>query len=195
MPNNKSILKNILLICLAMILGSGVAIYRIANWSKEDATIVNGVWQANREMDLGNDKLLTARVAFAALFALKPSEVIYMIADRDNEGKPLSSKNNYIVTGQPIDSRYWSITLYGNDYFLVPNLADRFSFNMANVHYEQDSSFTIKISSKPEKGNWLPSGEENRFYLLLRMYHPSPAVYENIEKINLPDIQRVNSAL
>lgn len=186
-------IKNLLLVFLAIVTGVGVAVYRIVNWGKEDATIVNGVWQANRKMDLGNDKLLTARVAFAALFALKPSEVIYMVADRDNEGNLFSSANEYVITGQPIDARYWSITLYGSDYFLVPNEVDCFSFNRSNVQFNQDSSFSIQVSSKPKKENWLPSGEEEQFYLLLRMYHPARQIYDNIESIKLPDIQKVNT--
>ncbi len=175
----------------AFLFGIGIAVFRIANYNDAEITIINGVWKTDREMDLGNDKLLTARIAIAALFALKNSEVIYMIADKDNAGNPLSSDSDYIISGEPINSRYWSITLYGPDYFLIPNEINRFSFNLSNVSYETDSTFNIQISSQKKNQNWLPSGNQGKFYLLLRMYHPAPEVYEHLETVKLPDIQKI----
>lgn len=186
----KRVIKELVLVLVTVFFGVGIAAYRVVKFDDQKASIINGVWKADREVALGSDKLLTARVAVAALFALRKSEVIYMLADKDDGGAPLSAENDYIISGVPIDARYWSITLYGNDYFLVPNEIDRFSFNRKNIRYEKDSTFALKISATKKDGNWLPSPQKGKFYLLLRMYHPAPQIYEKIADIKLPVVQK-----
>lgn len=141
-------------------------------------------------MDVGKDPLLTARIATVALYALRPDEAIYLFANEDDKGRPLSSEHDYVIRGVPVDARYWSITLYGDDYFLVPNEIKRFSCNMNNLHYESDSSYVIPISSSKKEGDWIPCGKSGKFHLALRLYNPEPHVYSDIEKIPLPVIQR-----
>lgn len=181
----------LLLIIIGLLVGSGIAYYRIHHWTGKDATIVNGPWQGNNLADVGKNPLLTARIAVATLYALNPSEVIYLVAQKDSKGEELNAENDYVIKGIPLDARYWSITLYGDDYFLVPNEADKFSYNLHNVKYESDSSFVINISSLKKEHNWLPSGKSGKFYLTIRMYHPQEHVYKDIEKVQLPTIEKV----
>lgn len=141
--------------------------------------------------EVGTSQLLTARIAVAALFALNPKEVIYLVAKDDSDGNELSSENEYVIRGVPLDARYWSITFYNHDYFLIPNEDNRFSYNLHNVKYESDSSFVINISSQRKEHNWLPSGNDGQFYLAIRMYHPGASVYNNLETIQLPTIEKV----
>lgn len=184
-------LNIILLILAGLLAGSGVAYYRIHHWTGKDATIQNGCWKGNNLAEVGKNQLLTARIAVATLYALNPSEVIYLVAQEDSKGEELSSENDYVIKGIPLDARYWSITLYGEDYFLVPNEANRFAFNLHNVVYESDSSFVINISSLKKEHNWLPSGKEGKFYLTIRMYHPQEHIYKDIQSVQLPTIEKV----
>lgn len=181
----------ILLIIIGLLAGSGVAYYRIHHWTGKDATIVNGPWQGNNLAEVGKNQLLTARIAVATLYALNPSEVIYLVAQEDSKGEELNAENDYVIKGIPLDARYWSITLYGEDFFLVPNEAAKFSYNLHNVRYESDSSFIITISSLKKEHNWLPSGKSGKFYLTIRMYHPQEHVYKNIESVQLPTIEKM----
>ncbi len=183
--------KIILLVLIGLLVGSGIAYYRIHNWTGKDATIVNGPWQGNNLAEVGKNQLLTARIAVATLYALNPSEVIYLVAQTDSKGEELSSENDYVIKGVPLDARYWSITLYGEDYFLVANDADRFSYNLHNVKYEGDSSLIINISSLKKDHNWLPNGKTGKFYLTIRMYHPQEHVYKDIESVQLPTIEKL----
>ncbi len=183
--------KIILLVLTGLLIGSTIAYYRIHQWNGKDTTIENGCWKGQNLAEIGTNQLLTARIAVATLYALNPSEVIYLVANEDTKGEELNSKNDYVIKGIPMDSRYWSITLYSEDYFLVPNEADKFSYNLHNVSYESDSSFIINISSLKKEHNWLPSGKEGKFYLTIRMYHPQEHVYKNIESIQLPTIEKV----
>ena len=58
-----------------------------------------------------------------------------------------------------------------------------------NIKHELDGSYIINLSREQQKENWLPSGDnEQNLSLTLRLYNPSPAVYENLETIRLPRI-------
>jgi hypothetical protein len=164
--------------------------------------IQNGCWSVNPKMDL-TDRYQRALISMIGLFALRESEVLYFIASQDSDGQPLSSEYNYILEGTAPDTRYWSYTLYGEDYFLVKNEANKFGFNLNNIQYLPDSSnlpelpkntrknHQISISSEPKGDNWLPCGNEQQFYINLRMYNPSPSVYQHLESVYLPKIKRV----
>ncbi len=183
--------RTILLVLFGLLSGASIAIFRITHWTGADATIVNGSWRGHNLVDVGKEKLLTARIAVTALYALRPDETLYLIAREDDQGRLLFSEHDYIIKGVPIASRYWSITLYGEDFFLMPNEINRYNFNMRNLHYESDSSFAIHISSKKEEGNWLPSGNKGKFCLALRLYLPEKKLYDSIKTVHLPSIQRV----
>jgi hypothetical protein len=83
------------------------------------------------------------------------------------------------------NARYWSITLYGEDFLLVPNEAKRYAFNMEDVAYYEDGTFRFLISNREQEGDWLSSGRGERFDLLLRMYNPEPHVYSNLDSVSL----------
>jgi len=183
--------RTLLLLLFGLLTGASIAIYRITHWTDSDAAIVNGSWRGHNLSNVGDNRLLTARVAVSVLYALRQDEALYLIARQDSEGRLLSSGHDYLITGVPIASRYWSITIYGDDYFLIPNEAGRYNFNKMNLHYQSDSSFTIHVSSQPKDGNWLPSGKTGVFCLALRLYHPEKELYENIQSAKLPVIQRV----
>lgn len=185
-------LKLSILIFLGLLIGCGIAIYRITHWKGKDATISNGSWKGQKLDNVGKQPLLTARIAAAALFALRPDETIYLVAKDDNEGNPLSGNSDYIVSGIPMSARYWSITLYGEDYFLIPNKINKFNFNKMNLHYNSDSTFSFIISSSSKSENWLPSEKGAHFYLTLRLYHPENDLVENIETVHLPVIKRIH---
>jgi hypothetical protein len=186
-------MKPFVAIVLGTVIGAGAAVYRISHWSDADATIVNGAWNANRHMEMGKDRLLTARIATAATFALDPSEAVYMVADGDSERRKFDAAYDYVIEGNAawLNARYWSITLYAPDFFLVPNDEGRFSFNMMNTTMADDGSFRIVISPQQRDGDWLPSVQEGAFYLLLRLYHPEPVFFEHLDNVPLPVITRV----
>lgn len=188
-------MRTLLVIILGILFGAIVAVYRITHPTEGTITITNGVWKANKEMNIGEDRLLTAQIALGATFALQPSEVLYMVADKDSKGETLNSASTYVIKGNKewLKARYWSITLYGADHMLIPNDAKKYSFNMDNLEFQPDGSFEIIVSPDRHDGNWLPSGDEERMLFLLRLYHPDKSVYKNISNIELPNITAVES--
>jgi hypothetical protein len=115
---------------------------------------------------------------------------VYWTAERDAGGQPLDARCDYVVEGEELPARWWSMTLYGADQFLVPNQAGRFSFSQTTLAREPGGPWRVEVSSQPRGGNWLPSGAAGSFSLTLRLYNPQPPVYEQPTRVALPRIAR-----
>ena len=193
-----------LLLISSAVFGGGFAIYNLKRQAQSDSfSLQNGCWRVNPKMDLKNP-YQRALIALVGLFALRESEVLYFVAREDSDGNPLSSEHTYVLDGAAPDARYWSYTLYGADYFFVKNEEEKYGFNLETVSYLDEhpdniefpknskKNHQITISKRKQGENWLPSGNESQFYINLRMYNPSPAVYENLAKVVLPTIKRID---
>lgn len=199
----KVIMKLIALLLLSMLIGVGTAIYQLkATSSDADFMIKNGCWRVNPKMDLKSNDFQRSLIAMVGLFALRESEVLYFMASEDSDGQPLSSDYDYELVGSYPDTRYWSYTIYGEDHFLIANEQNVYSYNLDDINYiakdtlnpeiDQDvrRAYTINVSSDSSDENWLPSGDEDQLHILLRMYNPSPSVYNNLSGVPLPEIRR-----
>ena len=188
----KKLFKNKLIIIPSLIIvsffiGAFIAISNLkSSTEKRNLSIKNGNWIVNPKMDLKND-YQRAYIARIGLFALDEKEALYFLSSKDDKGRLLSSEYDYELIGMAPKGRYWSYTLYGDDYFLVKNKVNKFGINKENF----DPKYNIIISSKEQKHNWLPSGNEKQFYITLRLYNPSEKVYKNLESIKLPIIRRL----
>lgn len=157
-------------------------------------SINNGPWQTNLAVGSGEANLyLRASVAVHGLLALNQSETIYYHAYDDNSGKSFNGDNVYRIEGKAPDARWWSITVYGADDFLIPNESNRYSYSGNSVTYGPDGKFTIYLSKTQKPGNWLPLGEQKRFSLSLRLYNPGESVRKNPATVELPRITREES--
>ena len=159
--------------------------------------VSNGPWRTSFVTGSRDADIYTrARVAVGGLLALAPSETVYWTTEHDGEGRPLDARCDYRVSGDELPARWWSVTLYGADQFLVPNDAGRYSFSQTTLAREPGGPWSMLVSSeaKPsEAQNWLPSGRAGApgpFSLTLRLYNPRPAVYQQPEALALPRIER-----
>lgn len=198
----KTILIALVIGLISIVIGGYSAITSLRGAVKADGFLLeNGCWHYNPKMDL-NDNRERSLISLVALFALRESEVIYFVGNQDTEGRPLNTKYNYEIIGTVPTARYWSYTLYGDDYFLVANDSNKFGFNMESIEY-MDSKNQESVSgvnkthrvmvSKEEAGkNWLPAGKKNQdFKITLRLYNPAEAVYTNLSAVELPQIRRI----
>ncbi len=132
-----------------------------------------------------------AAVALHGLFALNRSETIYYTARHDDDGGGLSGNCIYRIVGRDPDARWWSITAYGADDFLIPNRANRYSISKNSVNRRDDGSF-ISIAAKGQAGaNWIPVSD-GEFSLTLRLYNPGAAVLANPSGASLPSIKKTS---
>jgi hypothetical protein len=151
----------------------------------------NGPWQYNtRAGSAAAGPYSRAQMAILAPLALPMSEVIYYVATEDDEGSPLRCDQDYRVEGSPPDARWWSVTAYASDGFLIPNKADRWSFCSETVTPAADGRFSIRLSRTEKPGDWLPTGDGLSFVLALRVYNPGPTVRANPAVANLPAVTR-----
>jgi hypothetical protein len=190
----RNIVAVLVFFTMGLFLGSLGGLYLINTAGNNPKLILrNGVWKYFASMDLAENKLQRAFIGRLGLFALQDSEVLYFIADKDNEGKPLDPKSTYKISGNKFNARYWSITLYGEDHYLIPNKTKTHSYNQNNIFFKDtlNSEFEIFVSKKPSPMNWLPTNKASGINLLLRLYNPDEKVYKNKGIIRLPTIEKV----
>ncbi len=184
-------------------IGIAIAVKELRTTSKSPEFMEwNGPWRVNPLMDLKSKKQ-RALIALVGLFALRETEVVYYSADIDSDGNPLSSAYDYKIIGAIPDARYWNYTLYGEDDFLIPNPDKIYSYNSSTITYEpfdtnnpemqhiKSPTFEMHISKTKKAKNWLPSGDNEKLVITLRMYNPSEEVYQHLTKVPLPQIIRI----
>ena len=176
-----------ILVLLSIIIGGYTAIKKInSSTQNNEFSIKNGNWKVNPNMDL-KDSYQRAYISRIGVFALDEKEALYFLSSKDNDGNPLRSDFDYQIIGTPPKGRYWSYTLYGEDYFLVKNDANIYTINKENLTKDKP----IQLSSSKKDINWLPSGNETKFHITLRVYNPDESVYKNLESIDLPIIKKI----
>ncbi|MEL6727128.1 MAG: DUF1214 domain-containing protein [Pseudomonadota bacterium] len=136
-----------------------------------------------------------ARVAINGPLGLSSEEAVYFVAVQDSAGEPLQSQCTYRVLGQPIDTRWWSLTLYDSvTQHYVPNAENRSSWNSVSIPRTDDGDWTVNVSPTRQDTAWLPSQEtpDQSFDLMLRIYNPSEATRSVLPNIDLPVVERVS---
>lgn len=171
---------------LAGLIGGGGAAVLALNPAGGAANIQNGPWRTSDRYGAPNADLLTrAIVARVGLFALSRKETIYYSARTDSTGAPLDGACQYRVIGPVPAARWWSITAYGANHYLIASEDGRYSVGVRDMP-ANEIDFVIAhrtqgALSPPLKGP---------FSLTMRIYDPSPATYENLSDAPLPDIVR-----
>lgn len=185
----------LLFILLALLAGIGVGVGRMSMLENSRAIQRNGSWWFSKSITSGEDKLMTAQITAFALFALPPEEAVYLLARKDENNVLFNGSEQYTITGNihTLKARYWSITAYGKDLFLIPNKADRYSINGSTVQTDSLGNFTIHVASQKETTNWLPVAEGKRFNLILRLYQGEKEWIDELGKAKLPVIRKVNA--
>lgn len=167
--------------------------------SRRLGTQANG-WTTNYSgARFGDDILLRAAVAKDQIYVAVPEEAIYPIGRVDAAGKPLDARRTYRITIPaaalpPVDA-FWSITLYDDDGFMVPNPIHRYSVGdrTSDLVHRPDGSVVIEIGATAPSGsgvNWLPSPKAGPFYLMMRLYQPRADVLDR--RWSPPPIVRID---
>lgn len=158
---------------------------------------VNGwVLPDERLADYGNDYDFRANTIWRGVGANPIWMCFGPCAANDGEGRRLDSKNDYVVhfdTLPPVDG-FWSVTIYGEDRYLIQNEIRRYGINdRSPFRLNEDGSLDIYVQRKQPGAewfeNWLPSGEQG-FLLVLRLYLPRKEILN--KTWTFPKIKRVN---
>ncbi|NJS15257.1 MAG: DUF1214 domain-containing protein [Sphingopyxis sp.] len=174
-----------------LVFGLGGA-WALTNRGLSGGQIVNGPWQTSLGYGVkATDPITRAAVARSGLLALPATETLYWQAARDSEGRALTGKCRYRLTGSALDARWWSVTVYDTTGYLMPNEARVWSVNGATVPLDAQQRWQVRLSSgRPPSGGWLPTTGGRGFHLTLRMYNPGKAFMADPSRAMLPQIVR-----
>jgi len=138
-----------------------------------------------------------AAVAAAGTFASKKPEQAYYQTEIDIEDQPLNGNCLYRLSGEDIESRWWSVTAYANDGFLIENTEKLYSYNSETINYNANGGFEIyflgdnDFISDVSNENWLRVNQDENFNVSLRIYYPGEEFFSNLRRVNLPIIEKV----
>lgn len=166
----RTVLKYLFIFFCALTLGLGSAWYMIEEGSALTTKHLGpwSVWHSAGRPDA--DPYTKAYMARAGRLPITSTSALYFFASSDDSGALITSDCEYVVDGQPINSAWWSLAAYDGSGRLIPNKANRYSFNRTDVARRADGSYRIVIARSARPGNWLPAAQQGSMKLVLRAY-------------------------
>jgi hypothetical protein len=158
-----------------------VAQLKIISYLKEAGRNVNG-WSVISKTGLyGTSYLDRAFVTAIGLGANRPQDAIYPTSEKDAAGKEYDGASSkyvmHIDKGQfPPVNGFWSLTMYDEHYFFVPNALNRYTLSQRNKFVTNaDGSVDLYLQAdspgKDKEANWLPAPKA-KFIPMMRLYWP-----------------------
>jgi hypothetical protein len=125
------------------------------------------------------------------------SATFYMDIAETPDGQWLDGSKNYklnVPANVPVDD-FWAVTVYDLETasYLRDQPKSSVDSNQAELKKNSDGSVDVYFGLKAPKGkegNWIPTTEGRRFFLLFRCYGPRKAVKDGSWELN--DIERVD---
>lgn len=180
-----------LMLIAGLALGAGTAVVQLRESFAADG-ISNGPWRTGEKVGTADAGVATrASVALRGLLALPEREAIYFNAAKDSQGRKLSGKCDYRVTGGAMDARWWSLTLYDADGYLIPNPVKSHSLGSAALSPAEAGRWRVDIAREPKGPHWIAMPDDQPFELTLRAYHPSQELLAARRTVALPRIERM----
>jgi hypothetical protein len=183
------------LLKLLVVLVAGTTLGLLATWLTvfrfPPGRIGNGPWKTNPAVVTAQtDAYRRAFVAFHGLFALNRGAAIYYTANTDSDGRALTGQCRYKVEGPVPDARWWSITAYGPDGYLIANPSGRYSVTRPQVAPDAHGLIVVQVGGNSGRNSWIAVGT-GRFSLSLRLYNPGPEFIADPADAALPALLRV----
>lgn len=154
--------------------------------AKQAGTQINGWTFSLKTGTYGTDYLQRAYIAAVGLGANRPKDAVYPLSEVDSEAKPYSGANKYVLNFpdglKPPARAFWSLTMYDEELFFVPNKLDRRTLSSrSDFKYNPDSSLDLYIQKdspgEDKESNWLPA-PPGKFKLMLRIYWPKETLLD-----------------
>lgn len=186
----RAFLKILATMIIGAALGVGVTWYALMHGGGTGGDVQNGPWRTS--LLTGSNQsgdFQRAFVALHGLLALNRNETIYYSATTDDAGKRLDGAHCYAIEGRDPPTRWWSVTVYGADDFLIPDSAHRYAVSKNSVARD-GGRFVIAASRDPKGANVLATGG-GAFSLTLRLYNPDPKVAADPAHVALPAIREM----
>jgi hypothetical protein len=153
---------------------------KIAAHVKDAGAMVNGWMVTTKTGDYGTDYLQRATVAAIGLGANRPEDAVYPTSEKDADGHDYDGSHRYVLhfdkSQAPRVKGFWSLTMYDDRYFFVPNRLNRYTLGARNaLKTNADGSVDLYLQKNDPGGdrqaNWLPA-PAGKFVLMMRLYWP-----------------------
>lgn len=165
----------------------------VLGWQMERHSLANGPWRGSLSTGgAQSNPWERAAVALAGLYALRREEAIYLTAQIDSQGQALRGDCRYRVEGPPPPARWWSLTVYGADHYLVPNAAGRYAITAREAG--EPPRIALRLLAGADQPGSLPIPAQGSFSLTLRLYNPAPGLAAELLRLPLPQIHREGCA-
>lgn len=186
-----SFIKAAIVLVLGTLIGLGVTWFTVIRGNSMGGGVQDGPWRTSLYAGSSEGNMyLRAAVAVHGLLALNRNETMYYTATTDSSGVPLNGRCSYRVRGFDPKTRWWSITGYAADDYLIPNAVHRYSVSKNSVSRDPDGSFSVMVSPHNGGDNWIPVIAGAPFSLSIRLYNPDLSVAADPEHVALPTIVR-----
>ena len=154
---------------------------KITEYFKQAGKPING-WMFTTKTGLyGTDYIQRALITAIGLGANRPQDAVYPTGQKDADGKDFdAASNKYIMHfdkgKMPPVNGFWSLTMYNEQYFFVPNPLNRYTLSqrdkfVTNPDGSVDLYLQAESPGKAEEANWLPA-PKGKFVPMLRLYWP-----------------------
>lgn len=162
------------------------------------ASIKNDIWRIYPSPGDPDRNIYTrAAVAAVGTFASRKPEQAYFHTEIDIEDQPLNGNCLYKLSGNDFDSRWWSITAYAEDGFLIENSEKLYSYNSSTINYNPNGGYNVYFLGHNDfitdvsNENWLRVNQDENFNISLRIYSPGEEFFSNLKRVNLPIVEKV----
>jgi hypothetical protein len=115
-------------------------------------------------------------------------------ARTDSDGQSLHSACEYVIEGEALEPGWWSMAIYDERGWLIPNPAERHAYNAQTVALDSSGAYVVALARDARPGNWLPTGGAGKLALVLTRPALKPGA--NAAEIaaslkSLPSIRRI----
>lgn len=164
------IFDTLLVLTIAVVIGLGSAWYMIDEGSALTTGSIGpwSVWHSAGNPEA--DPYTKAHIARSGRLPITSTSATYYFADADGDGHKLVSGCDYLLEGSAFNAAWWSLTLYDETGRLVANKARRHSFAGRELTIHRNGRYRLHLASHVKPGDWLPSGENKKLMLVIRVY-------------------------
>lgn len=162
-----------LFITIALLVGFSLS-YLALDQARLFATFRQGPWLTWK--DVGSPRPDPYSMAYGAktgaLF-LTQAEGVRFVATSDSNGQPLMANCAYRVDGTTPVSAFWTLVATNMANELITRKATPPAMDSRRLARNQDGSILIRVSPFLAAGNWLETGGNGKFELVLTLYDTS----------------------
>lgn len=185
----------ILFLVVAVAGGLGSSWYMIEKGSRL-TTRTNGPWVAWTAAGRPDaDPYTRAHFIRRGMLPVTSALTLTFEARVDNDGQALFSTCEYLIEGEEPRAAFWSLAVFNGVGDLIPNAADRHSFNSATLMRGPTGKLEAIVARSARPGNWLPTGNAGHIALVLSVEDPrepgNTSAVTPPERVVLPSIRRL----